>query len=40
MVLAVREAKKAIGVVDCTLTDKLVLGKDFSRSPYVDEDMK
>ncbi|KVV13963.1 pseudaminic acid synthase [Flavobacterium sp. TAB 87] len=40
MVLAVREAEKAIGVVDYTLTDKQIKGKDFSRSLYVVEDIK
>jgi len=40
MVHAVREAEKAIGVVDYTLTDKQVKGKDFSRSLYVVEDIK
>jgi pseudaminic acid synthase len=40
MVKAVRDAEKAIGVVDYTLTDKQVKGKDFSRSLYVVEDMK
>lgn len=40
MVIAVREAEKAIGVVDYTLTDKQVKGKDFSRSLYVVEDVK
>jgi pseudaminic acid synthase len=40
MVHAVREAEKAIGVVDYTLTDKQVKGRDFSRSLYVVEDMK
>jgi pseudaminic acid synthase len=40
MVNVVREAEKAIGVVDYTLTDKQVKGKDFSRSLYVVEDMK
>ena len=40
MVFSVREAEKAIGVVDYTLTDKQVKGKDFSRSLYVVEDMK
>jgi pseudaminic acid synthase len=40
MVLAVREAEKAIGIVDYALTDKQVQGKDFSRSLYVVEDMK
>lgn len=40
MVLAVREAEKAIGSVDYTLTEKQIKGKDFSRSLYVVEDMK
>ncbi len=40
MVKAVREAEKAIGVVDYTLTEKQVKGKDFCRSLYVVEDIK
>lgn len=40
MVKAVREAEKAIGVVDYTLTDKQLKGRDFSRSLYVVEDIK
>ena len=40
MVIAVREAETAIGVVDYTLTEKQVKGKDFSRSLYVVEDIK
>jgi pseudaminic acid synthase len=40
MVKAVREAEKAIGRVDYTLTDKQKKGKDFSRSLYVAEDIK
>ncbi|MHB1105266.1 MAG: pseudaminic acid synthase [Lutibacter sp.] len=40
MVKAVREAEKAIGVVDYRLTEKQVKGKDFSRSLYVVEDIK
>jgi len=40
MVKAVREAEKAIGIVDYTLTDKQVKGKDFSRSLYVVKDTK
>lgn len=40
MVKAVREAEKAIGVVDYTLTDKQVKGKDFCRSLYIVEDIK
>jgi pseudaminic acid synthase len=35
MVKAVREAESAIGVVDYTLTEKQVKGKDFSRSLYI-----
>lgn len=35
MVAQIREAEKAIGVVDYTLTEKQVKGKDFSRSLYV-----
>ena len=40
MVKAVREAEKAIGRVDYTLTDKQIKGKDFSRSLYFVENMK
>lgn len=40
MVKAVREAEKAIGTVDYTLTEKQAKGKDFSRSLYIAEDMK
>src|SRR5690606_21459419 len=40
MVKAVREAEKAIGVVDYSLTEKQRKGKDFSRSLYVVEDIK
>jgi pseudaminic acid synthase len=40
MVKAVREAEKAIGVVDYTLTEKQLQGKDFSRSLYIVEDIK
>ncbi|GAA3736211.1 pseudaminic acid synthase [Flavobacterium ginsengisoli] len=40
MVKAVREAESAIGVVDYTLTEKQVAGKDYSRSLYVVEDIK
>ena len=40
MVKAVREAEKAIGVVDYTLTEKQTKGKDFSRSLYIAEDIK
>ncbi|WP_026751216.1 pseudaminic acid synthase [Sediminibacterium sp. C3] len=39
MVKAVREAENAIGVIDYTLTEKQLKGKDFSRSLYVVEDM-
>ncbi len=40
MVKAVREAEKAIGVVDYNLTEKKAKGKDFSRSLYVVKDIK
>lgn len=40
MVKAVREAEKAIGVVDYSLTEKQKKGRDFSRSLYVVEDIK
>jgi len=40
MVHAVREAEKAIGTVDYTLTDKQAAGKNFCRSLYVVKDMK
>lgn len=40
MVKAVREAEKAIGVVNYALTSKQKEGKDFSRSLYVVKDVK
>ena len=40
MVAAVREAEKAIGVIDYQLTDKQVKSRDFSRSLYIAEDIK
>lgn len=40
MVKAIREAEKAIGVVDYNLTEKQKKGKDFSRSLYVVKDIK
>ena len=40
MVKAVREAEKAIGVVDYNLTEKQAKGTDFSRSLYVVKDIK
>ena len=40
MVKSIREAESAIGVVDYTLTDKQLKGKEFSRSLYVVADMK
>lgn len=40
MVKAVREAEKAIGKVDYTLTDKQAKGRDFSRSLYFVKDIK
>lgn len=40
MVRNVRQAEKAIGVVDYTLTEKQVKGRDFCRSLYVVKDIK
>ena len=40
MVKAVREAEKAIGVVDYHLTEKQQKGRDFCRSLYVVKDIK
>jgi pseudaminic acid synthase len=40
MVKAVREAEKAVGVVDYHLTEKQAKGKDFSRSLYIAEDIQ
>jgi pseudaminic acid synthase len=40
MVKAVREAERAIGTVDYTLTEKQRKGKDFSRSLYAVKDIK
>lgn len=40
MVKGVREAEKAVGTVDYTLTEKQIKGKDFCRSLYVVEDIK
>lgn len=40
MVKALREAEKAIGIVDYALTDKQQIGKDFSRSLYIVKDVK
>jgi pseudaminic acid synthase len=40
MVKAVREAEKAIGIVDYKLTEKQAKGRDFSRSLYIAEDIK
>lgn len=40
MVKAVREAESAIGIVDYTLTEKQVQGRNFCRSLYVSEDIK
>ncbi|MRX38754.1 pseudaminic acid synthase [Flavobacterium sp. LC2016-23] len=40
MVKAVREAESAIGIVNYSLTEKQIKGKDFSRSLYVVEDIK
>jgi len=40
MVQAVREAEQAIGVIDYSLTEKQIKGKDFCRSLYVVEDIQ
>ena len=40
MVKSVREAEKAIGIVDYKLTEKQAKGRDFSRSIYVSDDIK
>ncbi len=40
MVKVVREAEKAIGIVDYTLTKKQQEGRDFSRSLYVVDDIR
>lgn len=40
MVKAVREAEKAIGVVDYELTNKQIKGKEFARSLYISTDVK
>lgn len=40
MVKAVREAEKAIGRVDYSLTEKQAKGRDFSRSLYVAKDIE
>ncbi len=40
MVKLVREAEKAIGSVDYTLTDKQIKGREFSRSLYVVKEIK
>ena len=40
MVKAVRDAEKAIGIVDYQLTEKQQKGKDFSRSLYIVQDVK
>lgn len=39
MVKAVREAEKAIGIVDYNLTEKQAKGRDFCRSLYIAEDI-
>jgi pseudaminic acid synthase len=39
MVKAVREAEKAVGVVDYQLTEKQKSGRDFSRSLYIVKDV-
>ena len=40
MVNAVRNAEKSIGVIDYSLTEKQLKGRDFSRSLYIVKDMK
>lgn len=40
MVKAVREAEKAVGVVDYSLTEKQKKGKEFARSLYIVKDIK
>lgn len=40
MVKSVREAERAIGTIDYTLTEKQLKGKDFSRSLYIVEDIR
>ena len=40
MVKSVREAEKAVGVVDYNLTEKQIKGRDFCRSLYVVKDIK
>lgn len=40
MVEAVREAEKAVGQIDYTLSEKQKVGRDFSRSLYIAEDIK
>ncbi len=40
MVNAVRDAEKAVGVVDYNLTPKQIKGRDFARSLYVAEDIE
>ncbi len=40
MVKAVREAERAIGMVDYSLTEKQASGRDFSRSLYIVNDIK
>jgi pseudaminic acid synthase len=40
MVKAVREAERASGTIDYTLTEKQAKGREFSRSLYIAEDIK
>jgi pseudaminic acid synthase len=40
MVKAIREAEKAVGEVNYTLTDKQAKGREFSRSLYISNDIK
>lgn len=40
MVKVVREAEKSIGIIDYTLTEKQLKGREFCRSLYIAEDVK
>ena len=40
MVKSIRDAEKAIGIIDYNLSDKQLKGKEFSRSLYIIEDVK
>ncbi len=40
MVTAIRNAEKALGIAEYTLTEKQKVGKNFSRSLYISKDLK